>query len=137
MIVPVNAVGVTIALLDAKLPTIHPGTPFVSSTFPGEDYDEVVRVDRIHGAINKMVTDDAFMMIECWARQRPGVNGDVEAETLANHVRAVLLDSRSETHGGAFVRYWKDAGASTHPDPDRPSMVRWQVIGTLGLAVKR
>lgn len=135
MIVPHAAVGVAIALLEAKLPAIHPNPVLVSSRF--EDADEMVRVDRLHGGMANMITDGPFMLFECWARPGPGVNGDIEAETLAGHVRAALIDARSETYGGCFVRYWHDAGCSPHPDPDRPSMVRWQVTGTLGLAVSR
>lgn len=138
MLVAYPAVSVAIALLEAKLPALQTETVFVSSIVPEHDVDRMVRVDRIHGAMKNMVTDDAFLLIECWVRTKPGVyNGGTEAEILANHVRASLTDARSETHGGAFIRYWTDAGANSHPDPDRPSMVRWQVIGTLGLSVQR
>jgi len=138
MLVAHPAVSVAVALLEAKLPQLETGPVWVSSHFPDTDHDRVVRVDRLHGGMTNMVTDAPFMLFECWARAVPGVTtGDIEAERLANHVRACLTGARSERHAEAFVRYWKDAGANSHPDLDRPGMARWQVIGTLGLAVKR
>jgi len=135
MITAYPAIGVTIALLTAKLPAVHAGPVVVSSAF--EDADEVVRVDRLYGGMSNMVTDAPQLLVECWARQRSGINGDIEAETLANHVRAVLTDARSETYGGCFVRGWFGDDVSPDPDPDRLSMVRWKVTGTLLLAAKR
>lgn len=138
MLVAYPAVSVAIALLEAKLPALQTETVFVSSAFPAQDIDRMVRVDRLHGAMTNLVTDAAFMLFECWVKTKPGIyNGAHEAEVLANHVRASLTDSKSEVYADAFIRYWNDAGANSHPDPDRPSMVRWQVIGTLGLSVKR
>jgi len=130
------AIGVTIALLQAKLPLIHSTAVTVSDAF--EDGAEVVRVDRLYGGMSNIVTDSPQMLIECWVRPQPGItSGNIEAEILANHVRAVLTDARSEIYSGCFVRYWSGDDASADPDPDRPSMVRWKVTGTLGLAVSR
>ncbi|WP_306365441.1 hypothetical protein [Nocardia sp. CC227C] len=131
------AVTVAIALLEAKLPLVTANPIFVSGAFE-DGHDRLVRVDRMHTGMVNMVTDEPFMLFECWVADRPGVyNGSTEAEILANQVRAVLTAARSETFAGCFVRYWHDAGCSPHPDPKRPSMVRWQVIGSLGLAVSR
>lgn len=132
------AVTVAIALLEAKLSALQTDPVLISDTYPVSDPDRMVRVDRLHGAMTNMVTDAPFMLFECWVKTKPGsYNGATEAEVLANHVRAVLADARSETYAGAFVRYWTDAGVNAHPDPSKPGMSRWQVIGTLGLAVAR
>lgn len=104
----------------------------VASDYPRTDPALFVRVDRAGGVMSNLITDAPLLIVECWATR----GGTVRAETLAMQVRGVLANAQSKTFRGAFIRGWDEAGVAPLDDPDKPGMERWQVTGTLSIAVK-
>lgn len=127
LILPHPAVVVAVSLMKSVLPAdVH-----VSSKMPRTRPEKIVRISRAGGPMANMVTDAPLLIFECWAIS------SVDAENLANLVRAELARSQSKTIDGAFIRWYREAGGPADFDhPDVTDMSRWQLSGELGIATK-
>jgi hypothetical protein len=123
MDIPKSAVGAAIAIL-------QPTNANPATKAPKLFTSPFIRVSRAGGGMQNMVTDGATLLVECYAPD------GVAAETLANHARALLTDSRSNVFAGAFIRWWEEtSGPVDFPDPGT-EWSRYQFLGRLDVATQ-
>lgn len=103
----------------------HVGT-FYPRTDPGKP---VVVVQRTGGIMTNRITDGATITIQTYAANQ------AQAESLAGDIRNGLLNGRwsgTRTTAGHMLRGWREyAGPARYTDPDRPTLVRFQLSGQL------
>lgn len=106
---------------------------FVSAKLPkNQRPDRFVKVTRVGGGLDNIATDEARLLIECFARDI----GEVEA--MCNTARTALRNAAgttvTTTQGNVFVRAWEnESGPSDYPHPDLIEFDRWQLTGSLML----
>lgn len=102
---------------------------FVSAKLPAHQRPErFVKVTRVGGGQDDIVTDTARLLIECFAKDV----GQVEA--MCNTVRAALRNAAGTTVGEAFIRSWgNESGPADLPHPDILDYERWQLTGDLAV----
>lgn len=91
-----------------------------------------VVLSRIGGDEQNFATDAPRFLFECYART------EIDAEDLANRVRAVLKWARGREFGGVLVRWTDTAGSGPvkFDNPDAASHIRFQFTGELFLALQ-
>jgi len=122
---PKPAVLAAIAVLSEAFGTYA----FVSAKLPAHQRpDRFVKVTRVGGGQDDIVTDTARLLIECFAKDV----GQVEA--MCNTVRAAFRNAAGTTVGGAFIRAWgNESGPTDFPHPDILDYERWQLTGDLAV----
>lgn len=102
---------------------------FVSAKLPAHQRpDRFVKVTRVGGGQDDIVTDTARLLIECFAKDV----GQVEA--MCNTVRAALRNAAGTTVGEAFIRSWgNESGPADLAHPDILDYERWQLTGDLAV----
>ena len=102
---------------------------FVSAKLPAHTRpDRFVKVSRVGGGQDDVVTDTARILVECFAKDV----GQVEA--MCNTVRAAFRNAAGTTVDGAFVRAWSnESGPTDFPHPDILEFERWQLTGDLAI----
>lgn len=104
---------------------------FVSAKMPPHNRpDRFVKVSRVGGGLDNIATDDARILVECFARDV----GEVEA--MCNTARTALRNAGGTTvttsQGDVFVRCWdNEQGPADFPHPDLIEYERWQLTGSL------
>lgn len=123
---PKPAVLTAIRILDEALDPIP-----VSSKMPRNRPPMFVRVSRIGGGQNSIVTDTARILVEVWGP------GTATVEAMANTARAALRNAGGTNVDGVWVRAWtNEQGPVDFPDFDVPDMARWQFFGDLLVSTK-
>lgn len=109
------------------------GVAFVSAKLPARDRPErFVRVSRIGGGLDDPTTDNARILVECFAK-------DVgECESMCNTARTALRNAGGTTVTSGdismFVRAFTDeSGPTEFLYPDLLDYDRWQFSGTLSI----
>lgn len=105
---------------------------FVSAKLPANQRPErFVRVTRMGGGQDNIVTDTARILIECFAKDV----GQVEAmcATATAAMRNASGTTVTTTSGDVFVRYWDNDNIVDYPHPDLIDFERWQVTGDLSV----
>lgn len=120
------AVGVAVALLNEHLVSVRAG-----GKWPKSKPASFVRVSRVGGTKDTMVTDRPVLLFECWAPD------SVHAEGLANSVRTIMFSNQFEFVDGYKLTGWTEVSCVEFDDPDVTTHSRWQVTGTLGIAARR
>lgn len=106
---------------------------FVSAKIPANNRpDRFVKVSRVGGSIDDPTTDNARILVECFAKDV----GVVEA--MCNTARTALRNAAGTTVTSddidMFIRAWTDeSGPTDFPHPDVVDYERWQFSGTLGI----
>lgn len=100
----------------------------VQTKMPEPRPDSIVLISRPGGDMSNLVTDRPTLSFHCWALD------DVDAEALANRVRALLKAHQFDVVGDHTLHGWRGAGCSEFPDPAVPTHSRWQVTGSLGIS---
>lgn len=102
---------------------------FVSAKMPPHVRpDRFVKLTRVGGGQDQIVTDVARILVECFAKDV----GQVEA--MCNTARAALRNAAGTTVGEAFVRGWdNESGPNDYPHPDLLEYERWQFTGDLAI----
>lgn len=108
------------------------GYAFVSAKMPKNRPDRFVRASRVGGGLSNIATDDARILVECFARDV----GDVEE--MCNTARAALRNAAgttvTTTKGLVFVRAWdNEQGPTDFPHPELLDYERWQFTGDLAV----
>lgn len=89
---------------------------------------QYVRCSRVGGGMVNPVTDNAAILVECWAET------NAEAEELANEARFLLLSSTGKSFAGVFVRWCRErSGPVDFPDVTGP---RYQFVVELLAATR-
>ena len=104
---------------------------FVSSKMPRNVRpDRFVKVSRVGGGLDSVATDNARILVECYAKD----TGQVES--MCNAARTALRNAAgttvTTTQGGVFVRRFStEQGPMDFHDPDLIEHDRWQFTGDL------
>lgn len=104
---------------------------FVSAAMPIHSRpDRFVKVSRIGGGLDNIATDNARILVECFAKDI----GEVEA--MCNTARTAFRNAGgttvTTTAGSVSVRGWdNEQGPSDYPHPDLVEHIRWQLTGEL------
>lgn len=123
MDVPKSAVGAAIAIL-------QPTNANPATKAPKSYVTPFIRLSRAGGGMQNMITDGAALLVECYAPE------GVAAENLANSARALFVDARGKTYGGAFIRWWEEtSGPVDFPDPGT-EWSRYQFMGRLDVSTQ-
>ena len=105
----------------------------VSAKLPARNRpDRFVKVSRVGGGQSMIATDNARLLVECFAKDV----GQVEA--MCNTARAALRNAAGTTVTSdgvsAFVRAWdNENGPADYPHPDIVEWERWQLSGDQSL----
>ena len=101
----------------------------VSAKLPARNRpDRFVKVTRVGGGQDDIVTDNARLLIECFAKTVEQV------EAMCNTVRAALRNAAGTTVGEAFIRAWgNESGPADLPHPEILDYERWQLTGDLAV----
>lgn len=105
---------------------------FVSAKLPAHSRpDRFVKVSRVGGGQQQIPTDNARILVECFAK-------DVgQVESMCNTARAALRNSGgttvTTTSGDVFVRGWDNETVADYPHPDLIDFERWQLTGDLAI----
>ena len=102
----------------------------VSAKMPRQLPTRFVRVDRAGGTRPNLVTDDARIIIDCFADSPETV------ESMCGTVDAAMHNAIGTVVGSVFVRNWTGVTGPTgnYPHPDYLSFERWQMTGSLMLS---
>lgn len=106
----------------------------VSTQYPADGRLPHVRLDYLGGRPENPITDGPRFGIQVYARN------STEAERVTGQVKAALmgLNQRSvRTSSGHKTRGWSFESVMDFPDPDRPTLARWQIMGRLGISMLR
>lgn len=120
---PVPAVRLAVSLLGGLLDPIR-----VVTKVPKRRPSTFVRVSRLGGVMDTVKTDRPFLLFECWA--------EGSAESLACDVVGLLVANQWESVDGTRLTGFTQVSCHDYPDPDVPDQSRWQVTGTLGIAIR-
>jgi hypothetical protein len=123
VIVPKSAVGAALAIL-------APTNAKPATKAPKQYTTSFIRLSRVGGGMENMVTDGANLLVECFAPD------GVQAETLANHARALFAASVTGVFAGAYIRWWEEtSGPVDFHDPDT-EWSRYQFTGRLSVSTQ-
>lgn len=103
---------------------------FVSSDMPRQRPERFIRVSRVGGRRVNVATDNARILVECFARTV------AEVESMAATASEALYNSGgttvTTTAGDVFVRDWdNESGPVDFPHPELLDYCRWQLHGDL------
>ena len=87
-----------------------------------------VRVARVGGVMENVVTDAALIVVSAYAAD------PAESEQLCLQARRALWDSRTSFVDGVWVRWWKEAAGPAHYSDPESKLFRYQFSGQLFMA---
>ena len=103
----------------------------VSTSMPEDIAVPMVRIERIGGRPENAVTDAPRFIAHVYAGTGPA------AEALANQILDYMESggwSHTRTPSGHLLRGGRTEVVMPLPDPDRPRLHRWQVMGALRIS---
>lgn len=110
--------------------SLAPEGTHVGTFYPRADQGKpVIVVQRMGGVMANPITDGATITIQTYAANQS------QAESLTGTIRNGLLQGQwagTRTRAGHMLRGWREyAGPARYTDPDRPTLVRFQLSGQL------
>lgn len=103
----------------------------VATVVPEDMVVPFVRIERVGGRPLNAVTDAPRFVIHVYAAD--GIDAEARALDILDHLEHGPWRS-TDTESGHRLMGWRTETIMPLPDPDRPSLHRWQVMGALHIS---
>ena len=103
----------------------------VATVVPADVAPPFIRIERIGGRPESTITDAPRMLVHVY--DTDGIAAEQRATRILDYLEHGGW-SHTRTESGHLLRGWRTETVMSLPDPDRPRLHRWQVMGAFRIS---